>query len=144
VTTTSAAVDDARNDSYVPAEIEKQLNEPDTQSKSVEMSHPTGEIREIWITARKAFYQRDYELAESSYQQVIDSSGDNFDAYGELGNVYFNQGKHKEAAAAYFEAAAILVNKGQIYRAKSLIGLLRHLDSSKADELQKMIDGADS
>ena len=39
-----------------------------------------------------------------------------------------------EAANAYFEAAAILVRKGQRNRARSLIGLLRNLDKSKADE----------
>jgi len=73
---------------------------------------------------------------------VISNTTDNFDAYGELGNVYFNQGKKVEAAQAYFEAASILVQKGQIGRARSLMGLLRHLDKNKATELQKLIDSA--
>lgn len=97
-------------------------------------------VKATWITARKSYYQRNYALSEQSYQEVIDSTEDNFDAYGELGNVYFNQGKKEQAASAYFEAAAILVRKGQVKRAQSLLGLLRHLNKSKAKELQELID----
>lgn len=129
---------------FVPAEVEKHLNNVDEHGEVINASQPTGAVREKWITARKSFYQRNYELSEKSYQEVIDSTKNNFDAYGELGNVYFNQGKNKEAAAAYFEAAAILINKGQVYRAKSLMGLLRHLDESKAGKLQQLIDEAQS
>ena len=128
------AADSAKKETYVPAEVEQQLNKVGSSGEIIDGSQPGGKVREDWIAARSAFYQRNYELSEKSYQQVIDNTTDNFDAYGELGNVYFNQGKHKQAASAYFEAAAILVAKGQIYRARSLIGLLRHLDSSKADE----------
>ena len=99
----------------------------------------------IWVATfthncTRTFYQRQYELSEQSYQDVINNTTDNFDAYGELGNVYFNQGKKEAAAMAYFEAASILVRKGQIRRAKSLMGLLRHLDKNKANDLQKLID----
>jgi len=101
-------------------------------------------IRDTWVTARKSFYQRRYDLSEQSYREVINNTTDNFDAYGELGNVYFNQGKNAEAAKAYFEAASILVRKGQVRRARSLIGLLKHLDDRKATELQKLIDATTS
>ncbi len=137
-------------DSFVSAQIEKQLDNVDRNGKLVDDSlkqdsqhsgdKPGDEIRENWIAARKSFYQRKYDLSEQSYQKVIDSTEDNVDAYGELGNVYFNQGKKEQAASAYFEAAAILVRKGQMDRARSLMGLLRHLDKSKAGELQKLMD----
>ena len=129
---------------FVSAEIEKQLDNVDDQGKVIDPALASEEVRRNWITARKSFYQRNYEQSEKSYQQVIDSTEDNFDAYGELGNVYFNQGKNKQAASAYYEAAAILVKKGQTSRARSLMGLLRHLDRSKADELQKLIDSSAS
>jgi len=125
---------------YVSPDIEKQLNQVDDTGRAVSEPQQSNDVRQTWITARKAFYQRNYELSEQSYQKVIDSTEDNFDAYGELGNVYFNQGKNKQAAAVYFEAAAIMVRKGQVNRARSLMGLLRHLDKTKADELQKLID----
>ena len=146
-------------DSFVSAQIEKQLDNLDKDGRLVDDSlkqdsqhsdnrqgdvKPGGDIRENWIAARKSFYQRKYDLSEKSYQKVIDSTEDNVDAYGELGNVYFNQGKNEQAASAYFEAAAILVRKGQVNRARSLMGLLRHLDKSKAGELQKLIDSTAS
>ena len=139
----AAATNEAKQ-TFVPAEIEKQLNNVDKDGKVINEVLPGSTVRESWITARKSFYQRNYALSEQSYKNVIDSTEDNYDAYGELGNVYFNQGKNEQAASAYFEAAAILVDKGHADRASSLIGLLRHLDKAKADELQKLIDSTQS
>ncbi len=102
------------------------------------------DVKVSWITARTSYYQRNYALSEQSYQRVIDNTEDNYDAYGELGNVYFNQGKNTQAASAYYEAAAIFVRMGQRSRAESLIDLLWRLDPSKADELQQLIDSASS
>jgi len=128
------------SDKFVPTEIKKQLDNVDEHGKVRSNPQQDGKIRADWIVARKSFYQRNYSLSEKKYKDVIENTEDNYDAYGELGNVYFNQGKKKQAASAYFEAAAILIRQGQISRARSLIGLLRHLDKSKASELQKLID----
>ncbi len=127
---------------FVSPQLEQQLNNVDKNGKVINPALKGYAIRESWVIARKSFYQRKYELSEQSYRDVISNTTDNFDAYGELGNVYFNQGKKVEAAQAYFEAASILVQKGQIGRARSLMGLLRHLDKNKATELQKLIDSA--
>jgi len=138
-TVSTVAVSES-NEVFVSPDIEKRLGNVDESGKEIKETLRGDAVREAWITARKAYYQRNYELSEQSYQKVIDSTEDNFDAYGELGNVYFNQGKNEQAASVYYEAAAILVRKGQVKRARSLMGLLRHLDKSKADELQKLID----
>ena len=127
---------------FVPAEVARQLDNVDKQGRVLSASQKNNAIRALWITARKSFYQRNYELSEQSYRQVIEKTNDNVDAYGELGNVYFNQGKNKQAAAAYFEAAAIFVHHGQANRAKSLMGLLRQLDNAKADELTQLINSS--
>ena len=129
---------------FIPPEIEKQLSNVDESGKVIDASKTSNSVKDSWITARKSFYQRDYDKSIQSYQDVIDNTEDNFDAYGELGNVYFNQGKKQQAASAYFEAAAILIKKGQVNRAQSLMGLLRHLDKTKADELQALIESAQS
>jgi tetratricopeptide (TPR) repeat protein len=133
-----------KNEKFVSAEVEKRLNNVDGKGRVIDPSQKSNSVKDSWITARKSFYQRNYEQSIQSYQEVIDNTEDNFDAYGELGNVYFNQGKNEQAAAAYYEAAAILVRKGQVRRAQSLMGLLRHLDKSKADELQALIDSVKS
>ena len=132
------------SEKFISPEVEEQLSNVDDQGKVIDASQKTRSVKENWVTARKAFYQRDYDKSIQSYKDVIASTEDNFDAYGELGNVYFNQGKNKEAAAAYFEAAAILIRKGQVNRARSLSGLLNHLDKAKAEELQVLIDSAQS
>ena len=155
VSKTQSATEAEIKHSFVSAQIEKQLDNVNKDGRLVDDSLKQDsrhvddkqdddiqgdDIRENWIAARKSFYQRKYDLSEQNYQKVIDSTEDNVDAYGELGNVYFNQGKNEQAASAYFEAAAILVRKGQMDRARSLMGLLRHLDKSKAGELQKLMD----
>ena len=129
-------------DTFVSMEVEKQLNNVDMHGRLKRDAQQDGTVKASWIAARKSFYQRNYALSEQKYQDVIDKTEDNYDAYGELGNVYFNQGKKQQAATAYFEAAAILLRKGQAKRARSLIGLLRHLDKSKAKELQELIDSS--
>jgi tetratricopeptide (TPR) repeat protein len=139
-----APAGEASEEKFIPPEIEKQLSNVDEQGKVIDPSQASISVKESWITARKSFYQRDYEKSIQSYQDVIDNTEDNFDAYGELGNVYFNQGKKQQAASAYFEAAAILIRKGQVNRARSLMGLLRHLDKAKAEELQALIESARS
>jgi len=131
--------DSAIQETFVSPEIERQLENVDDQGKMVDESSSRDGVIASWILARRSFYQRNYQLSEQSYQNVIDRTEDNFDAYGELGNVYFNQGKKQQAATAYFEAGAILVRKGQINRARSLVGLLNLLNKDKAIELQKLI-----
>ena len=132
--------DAATKETFVSTEIEKQLDNVDKSGRLIDDSQQGDSIRTGWIAARKSFYQRKYDESEQNYRYVIDNTEDNFDAYGELGNVYFNQGKNEQAASAYFEAAAILIRQGQVNRARSLMGLLRHLDKSKASELQKLLD----
>lgn len=142
------AVEPARSDvseeKFVSAEVKQQLENVDEQGIVIDEALQKKMIRSNWITARKSFFQRKYELSEQSYQKVIDNTTDNYDAYGELGNVYFNQGKKQQAASAYYQAATILVRKGEAARARSLMGLLRQLDSEKAKQLQVLMDSGAS
>ncbi|MDH5612601.1 MAG: tetratricopeptide repeat protein [Gammaproteobacteria bacterium] len=98
--------------------------------------------RKLLIQARQAFHYRDYQTSIASYQQLIVTTQDNFDAYGELGNVYYYLGKKTEAAAAYYEAAAILIRLGKIERASNLMGTLSLLDTTKARQLLDLLDAA--
>jgi tetratricopeptide (TPR) repeat protein len=98
--------------------------------------------RKLLMQARQAFHYRDYPTSIASYQQLVAQTQDNFDAYGELGNVYYYLGKNKEAAAAYYEAAAILIRLGKVERAASLMGVLSLLDISRARQLLDLLDAA--
>ena len=95
--------------------------------------------RELWIDARKEFHRGNIEASVKNYKAVIANTENNYDAYGELGNVYLNSGKRKEAAEAYYEAAAILVAQGQRARAASLLHMLGRLDPAKAQALQNLL-----
>lgn len=95
--------------------------------------------RELWIDARKEYHRGNIEASVNNYKAVIANTENNFDAYGELGNVYLNSGKRKEAAEAYYEAAAILVAQGQRARAASLLHMLGRLDPAKAQALQNLL-----
>ena len=105
---------------------------------------PASSTRELWISAREEYHRGNIDVSISNYQQVIANSTDNYDAYGELGNVYLSRGKYREAASAYFEAASILVKLGQTGRARSLLPMLERLDRTRAQELHQLINTSNS
>lgn len=123
-------------DRAVSQQVDKQsvISTIVTESNTEEDSN-----RALWIDARKAFYKRNYASSITSYRRLIANSNDNYDAYGELGNVYFNQGKKVEAATAYYEAASLLVKLGYARRADSLIPVLNYLDAEKAGQLKELM-----
>ena len=152
--------DDTSNDGFVSAEVTDQVEsvneggglrenavveEASSSAASLSAIQPPTmktemSIQDTWVLARKSFYQKKYDLSVQSYQAVIAATKDNFDAYGELGNVYFSQGKKPQAADAYLSAATILLTKGNNQRAQSLLRVLQQLDTSKANQLQHLMD----
>jgi len=167
------AVSEVKEDVFVTPEIEQSLNQPvtasvlnrpdkrasvsgrldnrasvsngsDNSAIASELNADEDPNRAIWIDARKAFYKRNYESSISNYRQLIANSTDNYDAYGELGNVYFNQGLKSEAAGAYYEAASILIKLGHQRRAQSLLTLLNYLDTEKAEKLREQLNAGQS
>ena len=117
---------------------------PMTEEQVSAADEPASTARQLWISAREEYHRGNVELSIRNYKEVIANSMDNYDAYGEMGNVYLSQGNRREAANAYFEAAAILVKLGEIQRASSLLPMLGRLDRAKAEELNQLIRGASS
>jgi|GEM_PF-3669064 len=97
------------------------------------------DIRKLWISAREEYHRGNIEQSIANYRQLIANSSDNYDAYGELGNVYMSRGKYSEAAGAYYQAGAILVKLGQRGRARSLLPMLQRLDRARAEELNQLM-----
>ena len=122
---------------YVSPEVEQELEKAHAEGDVAALTPDA--VRQVWIEARKSFYRREYDKCEKRYKRVINMTKDNFDAWGELGNVYFHQGKNDEAAEAYMRAASILIDKGQVERAASLLGLMRYLDEKRAETLAAKI-----
>jgi hypothetical protein len=102
----------------------------------------TSEPDRLLAAAREAFWEHDYEGAVKNYLALTELQPDNPDAYGELGNIYFSQGKWPEAGAAYYEAGVRLVSNKQLEQARELLTVIRGLDSKLATQLEQQIDAA--
>ena len=95
---------------------------------------------ELLAAAREAYWLHDYERAEKYYQQLIQADPDNPDGYGELGNMHFAQGQWEPAAAAYYEAGVRLLNTGMLVQARQLVEVIRGLNGTQADDLERQIE----
>lgn len=121
-----------------PIRQESRRQPPPMRQPAAEEAKPST-TREFWVNARKEYHRGNIEESIRNYKEVIARSDNNYDAYGELGNVYLRQGNKKEAAGAYFEAAAILVKLGQNRRAHSLLPMLGRLDAARAEALNQLL-----
>lgn len=99
---------------------------------------------QLLAAARESFWLRDYSGAENQYRQLIEIEPDNPDGYGELGNMYFSQGKWEEAASAYYNAGARLVTAGKLTEANQLVEVIRGLNGTRADDLEQLITAAEA
>ena len=97
---------------------------------------------ELLAAAREAFWLHNYDDAEKNYRALTELEPNNPDGYGELGNMYFSQGRWDEAAAAYYEAGTRLVDEGRLDSARELVNVIRGLNGKQADDLEKLISSA--
>jgi predicted Zn-dependent protease len=91
------------------------------------------------MQARQAYWNRQFDKAEEQYQALAKSEPENPDPHGELGNLYYSQGRWQDAADSYYEAATRLLDKGHTSRAMYLQQIIAGLDRAKADKLAKQI-----
>ena len=99
---------------------------------------------ELLASAREAFWLHNYDDAEKNYRALTELEPQNPDGYGELGNMYFSQGRWEDAAAAYYEAGIRLVGEGRLDSARELVNVIRGLNGKQADELDKLITSAET
>jgi hypothetical protein len=99
---------------------------------------------QLLAAAREAYWMHDYAEAEANYLRLAALEPENPDSYGELGNMYFTRGKWEQAAAAYFEAGKRLVESGHIEEARTLVDVIRGLNGTQADRLEKLVRAATS
>jgi thioredoxin-like negative regulator of GroEL len=89
--------------------------------------------------AREAFAKGDIETSISAYQAYLKDDTSNADARGELGNVYYLNGRLPEAAQAYYDAAKLLIAQKHPERVPALLPIIGQVNPSLANELvQKM------
>lgn len=99
------------------------------------------DTRKILTRARNAFWRGDMEESEKAYRELTEHEELDPNAYGELGNVYYAQGKWKEAGKAYYEAAARLIDLKQTYQVNYLYRVIQGLDAESAKKLKQKMTG---
>jgi hypothetical protein len=120
--------------------------QPDVSGAAQSARAPTSEVKpyELLAAAREAFWLHNYDDAEKSYLALTELEPQNPDGFGELGNMYFSQGRWEEAAAAYYEAGTRLISEGRLDPARELVIVIRGLNGQQADELNTLITSAES
>ena len=94
---------------------------------------------EVMAKARESYWLRDFDAAEQHYRKLTRIDPDNPDSYGEMGNMYFSQGKWDKAAAAFYEAGTRLVKSGHTVQAQQLVEVIRGLNGPQAEDLEAQV-----
>ncbi|MCI4680853.1 hypothetical protein K9U39_01325 [Rhodoblastus acidophilus] len=97
---------------------------------------------ELLARARAAYARHDAAAAISAYRAYIDRNPATCEARGELGNIYFAEGRKRDAAQMYSECAIKRLEAGDIPGAIALISPVIMSDPVVADELMRRIDMA--
>jgi tetratricopeptide (TPR) repeat protein len=89
----------------------------------------------IWSAARAAVWQGDLDGAVAHYRQLIALQPDNFDAYGEMGNVLLAQYDTVAALDAYASSARLIHQAGYREIAFRLVSVVARMDDERGREL---------
>lgn len=100
---------------------------------------PFGERQELLMEARRAYWNGDIRAAVKGYQRLIDAFPDQPDYFGELGNVYYEQGAQQLAAGFYYDSARLLLERGERSRAEALADVLGKMDADAAQQLRQAL-----
>lgn len=111
------------------------VKDKDEKISVVVKDSDTSSERDLLISARNAFNQGDMLGSENYYIQLTELDHDNADIFGELGNVYYSQGKWDEAGQAYYEAAIRLVTERKYEQVNYLQQVIRGLNTELAEKL---------
>ena len=121
-----------------PVEKAPESNELDKLPVEIKDSDTSSE-RDLLIDARNAFNHGKVAASEKLYLELTQLEQDNPDAFGELGNVYYSQGKWDEAGQAYYEAAVRLIEKGNYNQVSYLQRVINGLNTEHAEKLSQLM-----
>ena len=99
----------------------------------------TSSERELLVNARNAFNRGAVIKSEKFYIELTQLDNDNPDIFGELGNVYYSQGKWDEAGQAYYEAAVRLITEGHYNQVAYLQRVITGLNTEHAEKLAQLM-----
>lgn len=120
------------------AELPKGNNQVEDLPVAVKDSDTSSE-RDLLINARNAFNQGAMVESEKFYIELSQLDNDNPDIFGELGNVYYSQGKWDEAGQAYYEAAMRLITARNYNQVAYLQRVIKGLNKEHAEKLAQLM-----
>lgn len=115
------------------------VKDKDEEMPVVVKDSDTSSERDLLISARNAFNQGDMLKSENYYIQLTELDHDNADIFGELGNVYYSQGKWDKSGQAYYEAAVRLIAEGNHNQVVYLQRVIRGLNTEHAEKLAQLM-----
>ena len=124
----------------VPVNDNSQNN---TQENNITASSDfdSSDTKKMLIMARQSFWSGNTQVSEKFYLDLTRLEDGDPDIYGELGNVYYAQGKWKQAGQAYYEAAVRLLALQQANQVSYLLRVIQGLDRESAEKLRHKISG---
>lgn len=102
---------------------------------------PKRNAREMLLVARQTFWNGNPLGSEKIYLDLVKLHESSPDVYGELGNVYYSQGKWEQAGKAYYQAAVRLLDLKQTQQVNYLLRVIQGLDAESAEKLKLKISG---
>jgi len=96
---------------------------------------------ETIMRARGAYWEGDFAASEQAYQQLIDRYPNEVELQGEVGNVYYAQGKWAQAALAYAQVVRQLYRTRQNAQADYMLQIVSSLDRELGEQLLRERDG---
>jgi len=91
------------------------------------------------FSARRAFAAGDGPWAIYYYSVYLEQKNDDANAWGELGNIYYFDGNLPDAAKAYYNAANLLIDRGQTARAMELIPVIEEGEPGLSEALYQRL-----
>jgi len=89
--------------------------------------------------ARSAYANGDPDQAIKLYEELSELNADDPNTFGELGNVFYSQGKWQKAGVAYYDAATRLLANGQTAQVEYLYRVIQGLDHESAEKLRSQL-----
>lgn len=120
------------------AELPKENNQIEDLPVAVKDSDTSSE-RDLLINARNAFNQGKIIESEKFYIELTQLDNDDPNNFGELGNVYYSQGKWDEAGQAYYEAAVRLITERNYNQVAYLHRVISGLNTEHAEKLAQLM-----
>lgn len=109
-------------------------------TSSINVEYPRN-TRDMLLVARQTFWNGNPLDSEKLYLDLAKLHGNNPNIYGELGNVYYSQGKWEKAGKAYYQAAVRLLDLKQTQQVNYLLRVIEGLDAESAEKLKLKISG---